>query len=58
MMTFWNRLTIIWVVLNLVLVVVVAFTGREPLAYLALGVSAAILGLVLVFRAKFERTYR
>ena len=57
MMTFWNRLTIIWVVLNLVLVVV-AFTGREPLAYLALGVSAAILGLVLVFRAKFERTYR
>ena len=56
-MTFWNRLTIIWVVLNLVLVVV-AFTGREPLAYLALGVSAAILGLVLVFRAKFERTYR
>ena len=45
-MTFWNRLTIIWVVLNLVLVVVVAFTGREPLAYLALGVSAAILGLV------------
>ncbi len=57
MMTFWNRLTIIWVVLNLVLVVV-AFTGREPLAYLALGVSAAILGLVLVFRDKFERTYR
>ena len=57
-MTFWNRLTVIWVVLNLVLVVVVAFTGREPLAYLALGVSAAILGLVLVFRAKFERTYR
>ena len=58
-MTFWNRLTIIWVVLNLVLVVVVvAFTGREPLAYLALGVSAAILGRVLVFRAKFERTYR
>ena len=57
-MTFWNRLTIIWVVLNLVLVVVVAFTSREPLAYLAFGVSAIILGLVLVFRAKFERTYR
>ena len=56
-MTFWNRLTIIWVVLNLVLVVV-AFTSREPLAYLAFGVSAAILGLILVFRAKFERTYR
>ena len=56
-MTFWNRLTVIWVVLNLVLVVS-AFTSREPLAYLVLGVSAAILGLVLVFRAKFERTYR
>ena len=56
-MTFWNRLTVIWVVLNLVLVVA-AFTSREPSAYLALGVSAAILGLVLVFRAKFERTYR
>ena len=56
-MTFWNRLTVIWVVLNLVLVVV-AFTSREPLAYLAFGVSAIILGLVLVFRFRFERTYR
>ena len=57
MMTFWNRLTVIWVVLNLVLVAV-AFTSREPLAYLAFGVSAIILGLVLVFRVRFERTYR
>ena len=56
-MTFWNRLTVIWAVLNLVLVVA-AFTSREPLDYLAFGVSAAILGLILIFRAKFERTYR
>ena len=56
-MTFWNRLTIIWVVLNLVLVVV-AFTSREPVAYLAFGVSAAILGVVMIFRTRAEGKYR
>ena len=56
-MTFWSRLTLIWVVLNLFFMVV-ALVTKEPVAYLTLGLSTATLGVVMVFRARAESKYR
>ena len=55
-MTFWNRLTLIWVVLNLAFMIV-AFVTREPWAYLVMGVSNIVLGVVLFFRVRSEGKY-
>lgn len=56
-MTFWNRLTLIWVVLNLAFMVV-ALVTKEPVAYLILGLSTVALGVVMFFRTRAERKYR
>lgn len=56
-MTFWNRLTLIWVVINLFFVVV-AFTTKDSWAYLTLGISTTILGVVMIFRTRAEGKYR
>mgnify|MGYP001157909284 CR=1 FL=1 len=56
-MTFWNRLTLIWVAINLFFMVVALVTA-EPLAYLILGLSTVILGVVMIFRTRAEGKYR
>ena len=55
--TFWNRLTLIWVVLNLFFMVV-ALVTKEPLAYFVLGLSTVVLGVVMIFRTRAEGKYR
>ena len=56
-MTFWNRLTLIWVVINLFFMVV-ALVTKEPVAYLILGLSTVALGVVMIFRTRAENRYR